>query len=133
MWRDTSSGAALLPLPAPASGWLTRWAGGFAHHPFITGSYVNPPAQPSEGASMDNAYLLCRVNNLQHELLQISEHYREYFTKENHSAYERAQHEEQVERVNEIREELLARWKRQRHKVKTPRVLLSTRGLCLFP
>ena len=24
---------------------LTRWAGGFAHHRFITGSYVNPPAR----------------------------------------------------------------------------------------
>jgi hypothetical protein len=57
---------------------------------------------------MDSAYVLSRVNNLQHELLQISEHYREYFTKENHSADERAQHEEQVARVNEIREELLA-------------------------
>jgi septum formation topological specificity factor MinE len=57
---------------------------------------------------MDSAYLVSRVNNLQRELLQISEHYREYFTKENHSADERAQHEEQVERVNKIREELLA-------------------------
>ena len=57
---------------------------------------------------MDNAYLLSRVNILQRELLQISEHHREYFTKENHSADERAQHEEQVERVNKIREELLA-------------------------
>jgi hypothetical protein len=57
---------------------------------------------------MDNAYILSRVNTLQSELLQISEHYGEYFTKENHSANERAQHEEQVERVNRIREELLA-------------------------
>ena len=57
---------------------------------------------------MDNAYLLSRVNILQRELLQISEHHREYFTKENHSADERAQHEEQIERVNKIREELLA-------------------------
>jgi len=31
-----------------------------------------------------------------------------YFTKENHSADERAQHKEQIERVNEIREELFA-------------------------
>ena len=51
---------------------------------------------------------MSRVNNLQRELLQISGHYREYFTKENHSADERAQHEEQIERVNKIREELLA-------------------------
>jgi len=57
---------------------------------------------------MDKAYVLSRVNTLQRELLQISEHYREYFTKENHSPNERAQHEEQIERVNEIREELLA-------------------------
>jgi hypothetical protein len=56
---------------------------------------------------MDNTYVLSRVNTLQRELLQISEHYREYFTKDNHSADERAQHEEQIERVNEIREELL--------------------------
>ena len=57
---------------------------------------------------MVSAYVLSRVNTLQRELLQISEHYREYFTKENHSAGERAQHEEQIERVNEIRDELLA-------------------------
>jgi hypothetical protein len=57
---------------------------------------------------MDNAYVLSRVNTLQRELFQISEHYREYFTREDHSAGERAQHEEQIERVNEIREELLA-------------------------
>jgi len=57
---------------------------------------------------MDSVYVVSRVNNLQRELLQISERYREYFTKENHSAEERAQHEEQIERVNEIREELLA-------------------------
>jgi hypothetical protein len=57
---------------------------------------------------MDSAYVVSRVNNFQRELLQISEHYREYFTKETHSADERAQHEEQVERVNKIREELVA-------------------------
>jgi hypothetical protein len=64
---------------------------------------------------MDSAYVVSRVNNLQRELLQISEHYREYFTKKDHSAHERAQHEEQVERVNKIREELLAVVEKRQH------------------
>ena len=57
---------------------------------------------------MDNAYLLSRVNILQRELLQIAEHYRRYFIKENHSSNERAQHEAWKERVYQIRAELYA-------------------------
>jgi hypothetical protein len=51
---------------------------------------------------------LSRVNNLSASFCKFQNNYREYFTKENHSADERAQHEEQIERVNKIREELLA-------------------------
>jgi hypothetical protein len=57
---------------------------------------------------MDKAYVLGRVNTLQRELLQIAEHNRDYFTKETHSANERAQHEAWRERVYEIRAELFA-------------------------
>jgi len=57
---------------------------------------------------MDKAFVRSRVNTLQRELLQIAEHYREYFTKENHSLNERAQHEGWRERVYEIRAELFA-------------------------
>jgi hypothetical protein len=57
---------------------------------------------------MDTAYVLSRVNTLQRELLQIAEHYRHYCTEENHSTNERAQHEEESERVCEIRAELYA-------------------------
>jgi hypothetical protein len=55
---------------------------------------------------MDSAYVLSRVNTLQRELLQIAEHNRDYFTKENHSPNERAQHEAWKERVYDIRAEL---------------------------
>jgi hypothetical protein len=48
------------------------------------------------------------MNTLQRELLQIAEHYRHYCTEENHSTKERAQHEEESERVFEIRAELFA-------------------------
>jgi hypothetical protein len=57
---------------------------------------------------MDIAYVLSRVNTLQRELLQIAEHYRQYFSKENHSPSERAQREEWRDRVYEIRTELVA-------------------------
>ena len=57
---------------------------------------------------MDTAYVLSRVNTLQRELLQIAEHFRHYGNEENHSTNEQAQHEEESERVYEIRAELLS-------------------------
>ena len=48
------------------------------------------------------------MNALQNELLQIAEQYRRYFTNENHSPNERAEHEAWKERVYEIRAELYA-------------------------
>jgi hypothetical protein len=57
---------------------------------------------------MDSAYLLSRVHNLQRELLEITAHNREYLNKLEHSANERAEHVEWMERVYEIRADLLA-------------------------
>jgi hypothetical protein len=47
-----------------------------------------------------------RVPALQRELVEITEHDREYFAKKRHSANERAQHKEFRERFYKIRAEL---------------------------
>jgi hypothetical protein len=55
---------------------------------------------------MEYEYLSNRVKALQRELAEIAEHNRQYFSKRNHSANERAQHEVWIARVYEIRAEL---------------------------
>jgi hypothetical protein len=57
---------------------------------------------------MNIPYVLSRVNTLQRELLQIAEHYRAYFSEENHASNEQSHHEAWRERVYEIRAELYA-------------------------
>jgi len=55
---------------------------------------------------MEYEYLSNRVKALQRELAEIAEHNRQYFSKRNHAANERAQHEVWIARVYEIRAEL---------------------------
>lgn len=55
---------------------------------------------------MDYEHLSNRVKALQRELAEIAEHNRQYFSKRNHSASDRAQHEVWIERTNEILAEL---------------------------
>jgi hypothetical protein len=57
-------------------------------------------------AIMDYADLSDRVKALQRELVAITEHNRKYFAKRNHTATERAQHQELRERLFQIRAEL---------------------------
>jgi hypothetical protein len=57
---------------------------------------------------MDYEHLTNRVKALQRELADIAQHNRHYFTKQYHSAKERAQHQELRERVYQIRAELYA-------------------------
>jgi hypothetical protein len=57
---------------------------------------------------VEHAYLSERVKALQRELVEISEHNRQYFAKKRHTPMAMAQHRELRERVYQIRTELYA-------------------------
>jgi hypothetical protein len=57
---------------------------------------------------MEHAYLSERVKALQHELVEIAEHNRQYFAHRSHTPTAKAQYKEWRERVYQIRAELYA-------------------------